>query len=88
MLIDITRDFISMFVPLLTSLFVYAIGYIGMFKTEIFVQPNIAENLSQAKELAIGLDEIKTPVKANEQKYRKSGLADDKAEEYLQKLNI
>jgi AraC-like DNA-binding protein len=86
LLVDITWDFLALLVPVLTSFFIYAIGYIGMFNTEIFVQPNISENISQAKELAIELEEIKSPVQGEVQKYRKSGLTEEKAEEYLQKI--
>jgi AraC-like DNA-binding protein len=86
MLMEITLDFLAPLVPLLTSLFVYAIGYIGMSKTEIFVQPDISENISQADELASELDEAKATLTSEVQKYRKSGLTEQKAEEYLQKI--
>ncbi len=86
MLMDITFDFLSPLVPLLTSLLVYTTGYIGMSKTEIFVQPDISESIFEAKKLVIEMDEIKTHTKSDEQKYRKSGLTEEKAEEYLREL--
>jgi AraC-like DNA-binding protein len=86
LLMNITFEFLSPLVPLLTSLTVYATGYIGMLKTDIFVQPDINENISQAKELAVEFEDIKTPIEQDEQKYRKSGLTEEKSDEYLEKL--
>ena len=64
-------------VPLLTSIFVYAIGYIGLFKSEIFEQQEVRNNLRQAHELEAG----KTG-----RKYEKSGLDEQKAAELLSRL--
>ncbi|MEJ2635616.1 MAG: helix-turn-helix transcriptional regulator [Calditrichia bacterium] len=76
---------LTVLVPLLTSLFVYAIGYIGMFKTEIFLQSEISDNIHDAKDLAAGIVETESPGTAD-RKYQKSGLTEEKANEYLEKL--
>jgi AraC-like DNA-binding protein len=68
-------------VPLLTSIFVYAIGYIGIFKSEIFEQPEVRSNLRQAYEIEVRRNEPK-PGK----KYEKSGLDAEKAAESLNQL--
>ena len=68
-------------VPLLTSIFVYATGYIGMFKSEIFEQPEVQENLRQAHEIEARKNIIK-----NDKKYEKSGLTGEKAAESLSRL--
>jgi AraC-like DNA-binding protein len=86
MLLDKNIKILSPVVPLLTALFVYSIGYIGMYKTEIFVQPNISDNILEAKNLVIELDESKNKTNSNGHKYKKSGLTEEKAEEYLQGL--
>jgi len=86
MLLDRNIEFLSPLVPLLTALFVYSIGYIGMYKTEIFVQSNISDNILEAKNLVLELDEIKNKTISNGNKYKKSGLTEEKAEEYLQRL--
>jgi AraC-like DNA-binding protein len=86
MLMNITMDFLAPVVPLLTSLFVYAIGYIGMSKTEIFVQSDVSENISEAKELVIEFDTTKTTRISGLKKYRKSGLNEEKADEVLKSI--
>jgi len=63
------------------SIFVYAIGYIGMFKTEIFEQPDLRKNLIQAHEI-----EQSKGIVRKDQKYQKSGLTEKKASQYLNKL--
>ena len=70
-----------MVVPLLTSIFVYATGYIGIFKSEIFEQPDMRNNLKQAHEI----EQIKQTIR-DDRKYEKSGLSDQKAAESLIKL--
>jgi AraC-like DNA-binding protein len=77
--INMSRFFFS--VPILTSIFVYAIGYIGMFKTEIFEQPDVQKNLIQAHEI-----EQSKGIVRKDQKYQKSGLTEQKASQYLNKL--
>jgi len=74
-------------VPFLTSVFVYATGYIGMFKTEIFLQSDIYENIHSAKNLALELGRSESGEKGSD-KYKKSGLSDNDAEQYLEKLRL
>ncbi len=66
-------------VPFLTSVYIYAIGYIGMFKTEIFTQSSIIENIHDAQYFS-----QKITLSSKEQKYRKSGLTREKADDSLQ----
>ena len=68
-------------VPILTSIFVYATGYIGMFKSEIFEQPEVQENLRQAHEIEARKNMLKY-----DKKYEKSGLTEEKATESLRQL--
>jgi len=68
-------------VPVFTSIFVYAIGYLGMYKTEIFEQPEVLRNLRQAHEI-----EAQRQIFRSDKKYEKSGLTEDKAAESLKKL--
>ncbi len=70
-----------MVVPLLTSIFVYAIGYIGIIKSEIFEQPDMQRNLTQAHEI----EERKQHLR-EEKKYERSGLSEEKAAESLRNL--
>jgi len=77
--VDTHRYFLV--VPLLTSIFVYATGYIGLFKTEIFEQAEVQNNLRQAHEI-----ESMRSLLQKEKKYEKSGLSEEKASETLKKL--
>lgn len=69
-------------VPILTSIFIYATGYIGIYKSEIFEQLETRSNLRQAHEI----EEQKLQV-PGEKKYEKSGLTPEKAVESLKKLD-
>jgi AraC-like DNA-binding protein len=77
--VDVKPYFIL--VPVLTSIFVYATGYIGLYKTEIFEQPEVQKNLKQAHEI----EERKYGYN-DDQRYQKSGLSERKASQYLEKL--
>jgi AraC-like DNA-binding protein len=78
---DIYLEQFTFTVPILTSFYVYATGYIGMFKTEIFEQPDMKRNLLQAHEI-----EQRKEMGHKSQRYQKSGLTDQKASQYLTKL--
>ena len=84
-IVSIKLDSISFLVPVLTSIFVYATGYIGMFKTEIFQQYSIYDNIHDLQNLAVEVDKSGD---ANDSavKYQKSGLDPEKASEYLDQL--
>jgi len=77
--VDTHRYFLV--VPLLTSIFVYATGYIGLYKTEIFEQVEVRNNLKQAHEI-----QARRSLLQNEKKYEKSGLSEEKASDMLKKL--
>jgi AraC-like DNA-binding protein len=70
-----------MVVPLLTSIFVYATGYIGIIKSEIFEQPDLQRNLTQAHEI-----EERKRLLHDEKKYERSGLTEEKAAASLNDL--
>jgi AraC-like DNA-binding protein len=65
----------------LMSLYVYAIGYMGLFKSEVFENPSTAASMQR-------LAPAGTAVSADgpSEKYGKSGLSDEKAEACLKSL--
>jgi len=67
----------------LAAAYVYALGYLGLFKSEIFVEPKIAHSLSHLSELSYQSQLEKA---APSQKYEKSGLSEEKAKDHLQQL--
>lgn len=69
---------------LLVAGYVYAIGYLGIFKSEVFSQPEVAATLNQIP--AIRDSRAPSEVRSSGDKYRKSGLSHEKAEEYRQRL--
>jgi len=76
---------ISFLVPILTSVFVYATGYIGMFKTEIFQQYDIYDNIHAVQNLTVALNQSGANSDSTV-KYQKSGLSPEKANDYLDQL--
>lgn len=79
--------FFEHLVPLLTSVFIYATGYIGIYKSEIFTQPQISVSLHEARELAWGQNEQGNG-DSKESKYQKSGLSEENADAYLEHILI
>lgn len=67
----------------LAAVYVYALGYLGLSKSEIFVAPNIVDSISQ---LAMLSEPSPLEEAAPAQKYEKSGLSAEKAKAYLQQL--
>jgi len=70
----------------LAAVYVYALGYLGLSKSEIFVEPKIVDSISQLTELS---DQSRMENAAPEfpaRKYEKSGLSEEKAKDYLQQL--
>lgn len=67
----------------LTAVYVYALGYLGFFKSEVFSVPGIATSISHLAELSRMEGREKRP---KPQKYEKSGLSPQKAEQSLHKL--
>ncbi len=66
---------------LLIVIYVYAIGYMGFLKTEVFRAPDVAESMNTVRVLHDSSDGD-----SERDKYRKSGLSDIKADEYSKKL--
>ena len=78
-----------------TSIYIYTLGYIGLFKSEIFSQKYVRHSLSHMMDTRENLlPESGTATLKSERefdktkgkKYTKSGLSDDKAKEYLARL--
>lgn len=69
-------DLASVFAALL----VYALGYMGLLKSEVFEQPEFEESYKYSKH---SNDTDLAPVK----KYEKSGLSSEKVEEYFARLD-
>jgi AraC-like DNA-binding protein len=78
-----------------TSIYIYTLGYIGLFKSEIFSQKYVTHSLSHMMDTRENLlPESGTATlrserefdKTKDKKYTKSGLSDDKAKEYLARL--
>ena len=71
---------------ILTAVYVYALGYLGLSKSEIFAEPKFADSISHLTALSEqNRLESATP-ELPSQKYEKSGLSEDKAKAYLQQL--
>ena len=70
----------------LTAVYVYALGYLGLFKSEIFVEPKIADSISHLSELSYQSRLEEAAREPPAQKYEKSGLSEEKAKTYLQQL--
>jgi AraC-like DNA-binding protein len=64
---------------------IYVIGYMGMGKSSIFMQPDVARSIKELSEIG---DKESTQMKlpGKSQKYSKSGLSDDTAQAYLDEL--
>ena len=84
-IISIDTGAISFLVPVLTSIFVYATGYIGMFKTEIFQQYDIYNNIHAIQDMTVAFNSSREEIDTTS-KYQKSGLSPKKADEYLNRL--
>ena len=76
-------DYFS-FTSFLAAAAVYTMGYMALFKSEVFKRPEVASSISQMSTLPeqtpIQKDSVAVP------KYQKSGLSPEKAQLYLQQL--
>jgi len=70
----------------LAAVYVYALGYLGLSKSEIFVEPKIVDSISHLAELSNESRLEKAARESPAQKYEKSGLTEEKAKDYLQQL--
>jgi len=70
----------------LAAVYVYALGYLGLSKSEIFVAPKIVDSISHLAELSNESRFEKIEDEFPTQKYEKSGLSEEKAKGYLQQL--
>jgi len=67
----------------LTAVYVYALGYLGLFKSEVFAAPGIEKSISHFADFGRTSSSGR---QFKSRKYEKSGLTEKKAEEYLRKL--
>jgi len=67
------------FSSLIAAVYVYIIGYMGIFKSEIFSNPAFTNQIDN-----FSLEEIENGQQTK--KYSRSGLSHEKADEYLEKL--
>ena len=70
----------------LVAVYVYALGYLGMFKSEVFSTPEIAASISLLPEFSQPHRTGSEALPAQPRKYEKSGLSEAKAGEYLNLL--
>lgn len=73
------------FSSVLFAIAIYVMGYMGLFRSEIFGAPEISRQMSQLNEM----QKYELPSAAQDeppQKYEKSGLTPEKAKTYLQQL--
>ena len=75
------------FSSVLAAAAIYVMGYLGLFKSEIFIDPEIAASIRQIPSLSTQdhFDRQKLAAKTA-QKYEKSGLTPERAKAYLEKL--
>jgi len=71
---------------LLMALYVYALGYLGLFKSEIFAGPEMAVSLRQLSALPSEESANRNENLAPAEKYEKSGLTKEKAKLVLEAL--
>ncbi|WP_185154121.1 AraC family transcriptional regulator [Fulvivirga sp. M361] len=71
----------------LTAVYVYTMGYLGISKSEIFSQPEVARSMEQLPGLG-GHDNVQNNerVEEAEKKYQKSGLSAEVAGKHLERL--
>ena len=70
----------------LAAVYVYALGYLGLFKSEVFTAPAVANSLSQLPALGYHNEQVQEASQQKPPKYEKSGLSDESAKEYLHQL--
>jgi len=68
------------FVSVVFAIYVYAMGFFGLMKSEIFSDPSVEKVMHVVEEIEITQDEN------NGAKYQRSGLSDETAGQYLQSL--
>jgi AraC-like DNA-binding protein len=68
----------------LIAIYVYTLGYWGMLKSEIFLEPAVVNSMNELNR--IEPHEIKSEVQSDIRKYEKSGLSEEKAQEILDSL--
>ncbi len=70
----------------LTAVYVYALGYLGLFKSEVLAAPAVADSFSQLPALSYHDEPERDALQQKNPKYKKSGLSDESASAYLHQL--
>jgi AraC-like DNA-binding protein len=81
LLMDINLSNFFNLTSFLMAVYVYAIGYMGLFKSEVFENPTTAASMRRLAPPPSG-----GPADGPVEKYEKSGLSDEKAESCLKSL--
>jgi YesN/AraC family two-component response regulator len=68
----------------LIAIYVYTLGYWGMLKSEVFLEPSIMNSMNELTRFE--QHEIQSEIQAEAKKYEKSGLSEEKAREILDAL--
>lgn len=68
---------------LLFAIFIYIMGYMGLLKSEIFAEPEIAKSISELPKLSY---QAEKEMDKSHPKYEKSGLSSERAKKYLDNL--
>ena len=69
----------------LIAIYVYTLGYWGMLKSEIFLEPAVVNSMAELR--ALEEERINTDLAAESKKYEKSGLSESKGEKILNSLS-
>ena len=69
-----------MLVSVVFAVYVYAMGYVGLVKSEIFAAPGVEQTMHHVSELAEGEKAVSSV------KYEKSGLSEETAQNYVRQL--
>jgi AraC-like DNA-binding protein len=70
----------------LVAAYVYIIGYLGIFKSEVFSLENVEAALSRLPELSYQSKMDSVQVRPEGEKYERSGLSEEKAKAFLDNL--
>jgi len=71
---------------MLTAVYVYALGYLGLLKSEVFAAPAIVDSLADVQRFEQQHRQEEVALQPKSPKYEKSGLSEGKADAYLRQL--
>ena len=70
----------------LVALYVYGFGYLGLIKSEMFINPDATRSIQDLPLTSYTLQSEQETEKSDMSKYSRSGLTDKKAQEYINDL--